>query len=592
MNWNLKIKTILTLAFLIFYNLPLNATIHYVSHSGSNIPPYLTWGTAADSIQSAINVCMPGDTVLVANGVYPENLVINNIPIYLLGSSMDSTVIDGTMLSDSTIFFDNSNSTIENFNIYGSGLGVPSRTIILKGLPLTLRNCRISNVETGIATIGSNASVSAYFILIKNAGRGFSLFNNSNNVISNCEIILHEEDSDGIHTGGPNLNSIYTITNNIILFVGPSNQGAIAMVIGPTRKAQINNNLINKLGGIYFYDSVADTAFVLNNVFTRGVGISSAGNRIFANNNIFSKNYYGIDQLGSGFVSSNYNLFWENTYDFFRGPNYGDSDRVANPMFVKDTLPNPQLDFDYHLQAFSPGIDKGDPNILDVDGTRSDIGMFGGPYGETYTYQNLAPRAPVYLSAVVDSGEVTLTWNRNSEADTAYYNVYRDTTENFIISPAKLVGSPADTFFTETIPQQAESIYYKITAVDNASNESGPSEEVKINITAVDEYIPIVKDYYLYQNYPNPFNPTTKIGYKLKERSYVKLLVYDIKGELVKVIVNKQQNAGYYDVEFRGENLSSGIYLYRIEVIGKGNLPDGKAGIPRFSDMKKMILVK
>jgi hypothetical protein len=102
----------------------------------------------------------------------------------------------------------------------------------------------------------------------------------------------------------------------------------------------------------------------------------------------------------------------------------------------------------------------------------------------------------------------------------------------------------------------------------------------------------ISSKYQLYQNYPNPFNPTTKIGYKLKERSYVKLMVYDIKGELVQVLINKEQNAGYYDVEFTGKYLSSGIYLYRIEVIGKGNLLDGKAGIPRFSDMRKMILVK
>jgi hypothetical protein len=81
------------------------------------------------------------------------------------------------------------------------------------------------------------------------------------------------------------------------------------------------------------------------------------------------------------------------------------------------------------------------------------------------------------------------------------------------------------------------------------------------------------------------------IGYKLISRGYVKLLVYDITGSLVSVLVNKVQEAGYYEVEFsslRSEisgQLSSGIYLYRVEVIGEGN-------IPRFSDMKKMILLK
>ena len=70
-------------------------------------------------------------------------------------------------------------------------------------------------------------------------------------------------------------------------------------------------------------------------------------------------------------------------------------------------------------------------------------------------------------------------------------------------------------------------------------------------------------------------------------------MVYDIKGELVDVLVNDVKDAGYYETEFgRGlihqtqqKQLVSGIYLYRIEIIGKGN-------IPRFSDMKKMILLR
>jgi hypothetical protein len=56
-------------------------------------------------------------------------------------------------------------------------------------------------------------------------------------------------------------------------------------------------------------------------------------------------------------------------------------------------------------------------------------------------------------------------------------------------------------------------------------------------------------------------------------------------------LVNKVQEAGYYEVEFSSQRsnvrgqIASGIYLYRIEVIGKGN-------IPVYSDMKKMILLK
>jgi hypothetical protein len=132
--------------------------------------------------------------------------------------------------------------------------------------------------------------------------------------------------------------------------------------------------------------------------------------------------------------------------------------------------------------------------------------------------------------------------------------------------------------------------------VDNQDNESLPSNELVVSITSfsTNDYPMTISDYVLYQNYPNPFNPSTKIGYQLKVRSYVKLMVYDIKGELVAVLVNKEQNAGYYEVEFVGsglpsvpnvEGLASGIYLYRIEVIGEGK-------IPVYTEMKKMLMIK
>ncbi|MFN3874254.1 MAG: hypothetical protein ACK4R9_14755, partial [Ignavibacterium sp.] len=137
-------------------------------------------------------------------------------------------------------------------------------------------------------------------------------------------------------------------------------------------------------------------------------------------------------------------------------------------------------------------------------------------------------------------------------------------------------------------------LYYKITCVDRQGNQSNPSEELMVNLTSINEYPMTINDYYLYQNYPNPFNPTTKIGYKIKERGYVKLMVYDIKGERIAVLVNEEQEAGYYEVEFNVGNslqtvpqtgIASGIYLYRIEVIGEGN-------IPVYTEMRKMVLIK
>ncbi|HPS64244.1 MAG TPA: T9SS type A sorting domain-containing protein, partial [Ignavibacteria bacterium] len=83
----------------------------------------------------------------------------------------------------------------------------------------------------------------------------------------------------------------------------------------------------------------------------------------------------------------------------------------------------------------------------------------------------------------------------------------------------------------------------------------------------------------LYQNEPNPFNPTSKIKYDITNLSPVKLTVFDITGRIVSTLVNRQQPAGHYEVNFDGAGLSSGIYFYRLET-------------PTFTDTKKMTLIK
>ncbi|MBK7629196.1 MAG: T9SS type A sorting domain-containing protein [Ignavibacteriales bacterium] len=67
------------------------------------------------------------------------------------------------------------------------------------------------------------------------------------------------------------------------------------------------------------------------------------------------------------------------------------------------------------------------------------------------------------------------------------------------------------------------------------------------------------------QNYPNPFNPTTKIKFAVPERSNVLIKIYDILGSEVATLINKEMDAGRYDVNFNANGYSSGIYLFRME---------------------------
>ena len=79
--------------------------------------------------------------------------------------------------------------------------------------------------------------------------------------------------------------------------------------------------------------------------------------------------------------------------------------------------------------------------------------------------------------------------------------------------------------------------------------------------------------------YPNPFSPVTHLGFGISNLGFVSLKVYDILGNEIKTLVNEIKPAGYYEVEFNGGNLSSGIYFYNLE-----------AG--SFIETKRMILIK
>ncbi len=83
---------------------------------------------------------------------------------------------------------------------------------------------------------------------------------------------------------------------------------------------------------------------------------------------------------------------------------------------------------------------------------------------------------------------------------------------------------------------------------------------------AVDDNQPgLVNRYNLSQNYPNPFNPETRIAYSIAKNSLVKLSVYNVLGQKVAELINKQQAPGSYHITWNAGDLSSGVYFYRLE---------------------------
>jgi hypothetical protein len=83
----------------------------------------------------------------------------------------------------------------------------------------------------------------------------------------------------------------------------------------------------------------------------------------------------------------------------------------------------------------------------------------------------------------------------------------------------------------------------------------------------------------LYQNFPNPFNPSTTIRFSIPEAGIVNLSIYNLLGEKVGEVLNRELVSGSYEFTYDASSLSSGIYFYTI-----------KAG--NYSATKKMMLIK
>ena len=102
--------------------------------------------------------------------------------------------------------------------------------------------------------------------------------------------------------------------------------------------------------------------------------------------------------------------------------------------------------------------------------------------------------------------------------------------------------------------------------------------------TSTDDDMLSPQTYALHQNYPNPFNPETSISYDLASEGLVSIKIHDLRGTLIKTLVNDVQPSGYKTIKWdgtndRGQKVSAGLYLYRIYAEG-------------FTDTKKMALLK
>ncbi|NOS84672.1 MAG: T9SS type A sorting domain-containing protein [Ignavibacteria bacterium] len=194
------------------------------------------------------------------------------------------------------------------------------------------------------------------------------------------------------------------------------------------------------------------------------------------------------------------------------------------------------------------------------------------------------PVAPALFSPVNNSSGVSLTpqlvWLSVPSATVYRLQVSTDSLfTSSIINDSNIVQTQYN--ISSGILNNNIRYYWRVMA-KNSSGWSAVSQvwNFRTGLVGVEQpenEIPLT--YKVYDNYPNPFNPSTKIKFDLPKQTAVKIIVYDLTGRLVKEIVNGNYPAGKFEIEFNAANLSSGVYLYKIQS-------------NEFTEIKKMILVK
>src|ERR1035441_7057404 len=130
-------------------------------------------------------------------------------------------------------------------------------------------------------------------------------------------------------------------------------------------------------------------------------------------------------------------------------------------------------------------------------------------------------------------------------------------------------NSPNNYSFIDNKPLSGKS-QYRLKQID----KNGAFKYTKII-----EVVSVILKYDLAQNFPNPFNPTTVITYSIPTSSNVMVKVYNVLGKLITTLVNENQEAVIYKVNFDANGLSNGVYFYKIQ-----------AG--SYTSVKKMLLLK
>lgn len=472
---------------------------------------------------------------------------------------------------------------------------------------------------------------------------GKSLVNNHNNANSETKLLLIPDwTNDNVLAFDPNtgdlVNANYIPPNpgnlaspkhallNVAGFVSVSDQitdlvqkfdttGAYLGIFAPA--GGVNNNILDNIRGHGYRPNG-------NLVVTVGSGANSNGIPEFDAGGNYLGNFIAN---GAGGLNSPFDILFRasdvlvtastsdaaHRYDL--NGNYL-NDLITGVQFPQDIvqLPNGNL----ALAVFSPpsglGIYTAGGNQLHfftaITGIRSAYLLPGGTYLVTngaglheidstngnlirtiYSSSNLQyislvdySTIPVELTsftANVIGSSVELIWSTATETNNQGFEILRSAQNDNDWQQIGFVPGFGTTTEPKSYGYSDQSVnsgkyYYRLKQIDfDGSFKYSDVVEAEVSLPTI---------FALEQNYPNPFNPTTSIRFSLPVDARVTMTVYNLVGEKVVDALNSEFTAGSHTITFNASNLTSGIYLYKLNAFGT----DGKI----FSSIRKMMLLK
>lgn len=454
------------LLIMIYFTLAKLVTDTKAAGNIINVP-----GDAA-TVQGGINIANNGDTVLIAPGIYNENLILNGKTITLTShflTTNDPTFINNTIIdggNGSQVIFVGDNVGPET-TIYGLTIRNADDGLIVFS-DINMYYCHISNTKDAIDYEGAGG-INKYNLYDLNRDDGIDLDDPRTVLIEENIIINNQGDGIEIRLQDEEFTTTQKIVmrNNLIAKNAEDGIQFIDYFQLTNREFTAERNLIvgNAHAGIGLMDNAESTedyraASILeriqlfnNTIISHNHGLTGGDNLVAVNNIIANNTVLGVKNTDGGSMVS-HTLFWNNNPDIL----------ASNVVTATAVFTDPLFSTNYHLQALSQAIDAGiatfdfggetvlEIPVTDYAGAAPDIGAFEN--GLAYKHKMIVP---VLNIAHGGGGTAELKWNTNpascdyevqrSTAPYAGYTIQATIPSMNTYNDMNTIGNPAENYF-------------------------------------------------------------------------------------------------------------------------------------------------